>query len=438
MTKIYKFYPLLLILSAFSPYVVKSLGIKAEHVIIVPVFLVSLVIALMNRVKVNKEIIPLLFLWICFLALVTLRTLFSTETPAGMSAVAEFGNFLMPLLIMFFYFFNFNREEVSETELISKVLRLFNILLILNSFLIIFSIAGFNTDAILKFYWKGFVARDSLGNGRYTGIFNQPMESGLAYSIGVLGWLYLIEKQSKITIKNLAGIILLMIGGVASVSKVFILGGFLLFCWGAFRNKGVRKSLVKVMFILTPLVIGAYQLLKQNWSGMDYLMRFFTIQDGQLLDTLTSGRFGGVNTMQTLFSSIWHDHPFVGLGLGQNDVADSQWFQIFGSSGAIGFMIFIAFTGILIKKALEYRVFMKGAGESKLFESLVILSVIAGIGAPVFTLNRSSSVLWVLISMLLMYKNKYKSVDVTVKHVNLINNRAVTVIKREPKQYQAQ
>lgn len=429
---------MLLVIASFSPYIVKSLGIKAEHVIIIPVFLVSLVIALMNRVKINREILALIFLWFGFLSLVTLRTVFSKETPAGMAAVAEFGNFLMPLLIMVFYFFNFNKEEYPDTDLISKVLRLFNIFLILNSVLIIISIMGFDTSTILKFYWKGFVARDSLGNGRFTGIFNQPMESGMAYSIGVLGWLYLIEKQSKVTVKNLAGIVLLMIGGIASVSKVFLLGGFLLFCWGVLRNKGVRKSLFKLFFLLTPLVLGAYQLLKKQWSGMDYLMRYFTIQDGQLLDTLTSGRFGGVNTMQTLFSKVWQDHPFVGLGLGQNDVADSQWFQIFGSSGAIGFMIFIAFTGILIKKALEYRVFMKGTGESKLFESLVILSVIAGIGAPVFTLNRSSSVLWVLINMLLMYKNKYKSVDVTFKHVSLINNRAVTVIKREPKQYQTQ
>lgn len=407
MQKLYKFYPLLLVICAFSPYVVKSLGIKAEHLIIIPVFLVSILIALMNRVKMNRELLPLLFLWFGFIMIISIRTIFSDEPSAGMAAISELGNFAMPLLVMFFYFLNFNKENISEHEQLGKIIRLFNFFLALNSILIILAIVGFDTSSISQIYWKGFVARDSLGNGRFTGIFNQPMESGMAYSIGVLGWLYLVEKTKKVTGKNMILCVLLIIGGVASVSKVFLLGGFLLFCIGVRKNKGVRKSLLKIFFILVPLIYLVYQVLKDRWSGMDYLSRFLTNDSGNLMYTLTSGRFGGDNTMKVLFGGVLEEHPIIGLGLGQNDVADSQWFQVFGISGIIGFLIFIVLTFILLWKALEYRFIKESFGESQLFGSLVILCVIASIGAPVYTLNRSSIVLWSLFGILLAHKNKH-------------------------------
>jgi hypothetical protein len=386
--------------------VVKSLGIKAEHLIILPVFLISILIALMNRVKMHREPVPLLFLWLGFIFVVSIRTVFSDEAPAGMAAIAEFINFLIPLLIMFFYFFNFNKENIDERVQLIKIFRLYNLFLVLNAVLIILAIIGINTSAISQFYWKGFVATDSLGNGRFTGIYNQPLESGMAYSIGILGWLYIAEKQEKVKIKDMVICVLLIVGGVASVSKVFILGGFLLFCFGALSNKGIRKSLLKTVFLLTPLVFIAYQLLKEKWSGMGYLMRFLTNDSGNLLYTLTSGRFGGDNTMKVLFGGVWAEHPLIGLGFGQNDVADSQWFQVFGAGGTIGFAMFILFTIVLLWKALEYRFIKDSIVESRLFGSLVILCVIASIGAPVYTLNRSAIVLWSIIGILLAYKNK--------------------------------
>src|SRR5690606_27003034 len=189
---------------------------------------------------------------------------------------------------------------------------------------------------------------------RYTGIFNQPMEAGVMYSIGLLTWLYLIEKVKKIKIIHILPLFLLVISGLLSVSKIFIFGGLALFFVGVFFNKNIYKIIFKLTFITLILGWIAYHFLIKSWSGLNYLLRFFQGNEN-MIHLLTAGRFGSENSQQSgLFSRVWEQSPLFGFGLGVNEVYDSGFYQVFAVSGIIGFSIFIFLLLKMVSKALAF------------------------------------------------------------------------------------
>ncbi len=160
-----------------------------------------------------------------------------------------------------------------------KLNTFFHVLLALNTCLIFVEIFTPFAEVFQKFYVKmdedGYrFATNSMG--RYMGVFNQPIESGFAYSLGLLTWLYNYTKlKTGNRILQLILFAFIIIGGVASISKVFFIGGILLFVimfllLGSIKNK---ITLVVISFIFLLFVVPVFI---SDWKGVDIFMSQFS------------------------------------------------------------------------------------------------------------------------------------------------------------------
>src|SRR5690606_6260889 len=76
--------------------------------------------------------------------------------------------------------------------------------------------------------------------GRYTGLFNQPLEAGLAYSIAGLCWIYAVAVTRKATVLKWVLLVGVVIGGILTVSKIFVFGGVMTMVMYALLSRARR------------------------------------------------------------------------------------------------------------------------------------------------------------------------------------------------------
>lgn len=417
MNKLLKNYPVFLILSAFGPYLSVSLGVKTDNLITYPfAFLIFFIVLKRVEIKINKSILILFCLWIFTFGFLLIRTIVGGGYISTSSFIAETKNFTQPIAILFSFLvilFGFTTED--NKKMIHKTLRILIICLTINT---IWIFLGFFVDLtpINQFFWRGeeSTAVKAMSNGRYSGIFNQPVEAGVAYSIGLMTWLYLIEnKVMKVGVKSAIQLVLIFIGGILTVSKVFIFGGISLFLVSIFFTKNLRSRLIKLLILLFVLGYPPYYYLVHTWDGLNYLLRFFSgysyYQNG-LLDLITAGRYGGENSQQQkFFSRVWEDSPILGQGLGSQQVYDSGFFHFFASGGIIALSAYILILLTFCWLLFEFFYYTGISSETILFLSLVAIIIMGSFGAPVLTLNRSSVILWALVGLLLRYLSLVKT-----------------------------
>ena len=117
----------------------------------------------------------------------------------------------------------------------------------------------------------------SLPAGRSAGVFNQPIDGGVAYSIGMLIWFYLFDKSnSAYKLKFIIILPILIVGGVVSGSKVsqflgIILSLIYLISLGNAAKFFLNFKIIIVFFFL--LILGFIGI--QVWSGEVNLYRTF-------------------------------------------------------------------------------------------------------------------------------------------------------------------
>lgn len=409
MSKLYSKYPAIVIISAFSPYISISLGLKFDSVVIFVFGVLFILYALLlkeDRIKVS--LFAMLAAWVSAFVYLLMRTLFVDGIPFS-SVAAEIKNFAHPIAIMAVFTFVFSKKFIdSSKDLIKNSCVVLIVLLCLNT---LWTFIGFFTDlsAINQWFWRGdeSVASRAMTNGRFSGIFNQPMEAGVAYSIGLFAWLYLVEnKFMKIRLRSTLMLLLMVAGGLLTVSKVFIFGGLLIFFVGVVVVKEIRKKIIPLSILSFIIGFPVFYFLLNTWEGVSYLFRFFgsNSQQNGLLNMLTAGRYGGESAQQEVFfERIWDAAPVFGEGLGSQEVLDSGFFHFFATGGVIGLLFYIGILATLTYTSIKFILRTNISSESKLFLAIVLLVIIASFGAPVFTLNRSSVIVWVFISVLVNY-----------------------------------
>lgn len=407
MKKVYSVLPYLLIVSAFGIYL--GGGLRIEHLILYPLSILFVVTSLLGKKKVLKNQLILLTIWITVLAVSLLVTFLNEENKTLFNVLADMESFLQPLFLMFLFVFvskTLNPNDNEQTLITASKTLL--VMLTLNTFFVFASIFT-DVSQIGKWFWGGdgtwSVAMNAAGNGRYSGIFNQPMESGVMYSIGLFAWLYLSEKINVFKLKYILVLYLMLFGGLVSVSKIFIFGGIGLFLLGVLFNKRNLKMMLYLVFGTVILGTIAYQFLLKTWMGLNYLLRFFgSNQDFMYL--LTAGRFGGENSQQSqLFSNIWNESPLFGIGFGMSEVYDSGYYHFFAIAGTIGLVALLLIIILMSFTSMNFLNVNRFGPESKFFFLLLILIIGGSFGSPVFTLNRVSIVLWVFLGLLYQYYN---------------------------------
>lgn len=410
MYKMYNLYPTLLIISAFGPYLSISLGVKTDNLVAYLFASLFFVFAITRRsVNFNKPILLMFYLWTFTFIFLVIRTFMAGDMESLSAVIAECKNFTQPLAILTVFLFCFyNTDEKQRKTAISKACKVLVLFLCINTLWILL---GFFVDLtpINHFFWKGeeSTAAKAMTNGRYSGVFNQPMEAGVAYSIGLLAWLYLVEnKVIDVKVLSMIKLILMIAGGLLTVSKVFMIGGLFLFVMGTFLVKNVRKRILRILLLLFTIGYPLNYYLVNTWDGLSFLLRFFDSNSYQqgFVSLITAGRYGGNNSQQSeFFSNIWQSSPIYGEGLGSQQVLDSGFFHFFADGGLIGLVFYVIILLTFCCLCFQFVNHTRLSSETKFFFFLVVLIILSSFGAPVLTLNRSSAILWVFIGLLLNY-----------------------------------
>ncbi len=415
-----KRFTLLLFISAFGPYIFPQAGLRLEHFFIYGVFgyvLISLAVS-HNSYKFNRTVFTLLFLSVLILFWIMVISVFRGGFGNLYGALAGLENFLQPIALILITSWYFSKLTLIDLlSVFHRACVLLNVLLCLNSLIALASVF-FDTQTFLNYF---VVAGDSGGAdfstvsqraatmGRFSGIFNQPIESGLSYSIGVLCWVYLANIERKVSYSGWIAIVLLLIGGGLSVSKVFIVVGFpLALIYYGWLNFGkvlkFRKSTLAGFFIIGACLVSVVMIFIDNWTGWSFFIRLFdftTISDKGFLATYTAGRLDSDESgVINRFAETWSESPIYGFGLPVEGILDNGYLEFFYLGGIVALTFYILMLFVLLFIALIRKKNNSKCG--KFLFILWILTIIAGIGAPVFTLNRTSIFFWVLIILAIL------------------------------------
>jgi hypothetical protein len=276
----------------------------------------------------------------------------------------------------------------------------------------IVAIASIYVDlsAVLGHFWSSdstSVAALAYSQGRTTGVFNQPAEAGAAFSIALLASWRVSGCQGVRPKLHGVATALVLIAGVLSVSKVFLLLGLPLWIWLTatrnglpMRRRGRAASLVVAVVMACVVVAvvfarsGAGTQIGLSWGGLD---------KGPV-SALSGGRLGGgggsLASVQTL---VLHSSPIFGFGLGGLDMAyDASHVEILAHAGVVGVLLYVA-----LLLGLGRTVLTLPRSPDRIFaQSLLLLAALGGMGLPILTANRVGVAWWVLVGACTMGRSR--------------------------------
>jgi len=404
--------PLLLVAASFGPYLWMAYGVRTEHVLIYGMLPLALLALLLKRRPI-LVFPPLLRLWGTMLA-ITLWTLMVTflgprNYESGMKVIAHLENYVQPIaIILILVAFVRPMSEETASLLFHRTCQALIAMLVLNSLLVLASVFVNLSGVLHHFVGAGDAAGSTVSAraasmGRYSGVFNQPMESGLAYSLGLLAWASLIHRTNRVTLTDYATLAFLFLGGVISVSKIFIAGGCPLFLM-YLTSVGRTRQLFNWKLIVAGVLVTAVSVkVLQQWVGLDFFLRLFRARGGEeanLIALFTAGRFGHEEAfVHLLFARVWEEAPLYGFGFAAQSLLDNAFLEFFMQGGLpalLGYVLLVLSLGVIGMQ--QWR---RGTPEGRLLLAIFVLISGGGVGAPVLTLNRASTVLWVLLSLIL-------------------------------------
>ncbi|MGH3774016.1 MAG: O-antigen ligase family protein [Pseudonocardiaceae bacterium] len=331
-----------------------------------------------------------------------------TNYPVG-NTVAGLDNYALPLAVILIVWFW--SQLVSTRAIATVVSRVIVTAMLANAVISIVALFAGSYDAtpwVKAFWMRGdeggtAIATLALTNGRYTGIFNQPAEAGICYSLSLFCLFYLTQVAKRPRTGCLAlGGVLLAVGGVLTVSKVFLLCGLPLILFMVLRD---RRGRIAFAFVLVS-ILAIYQGLRQsellrNWYALPAIQALLDPTQAST-STLTAGRLGSGGTLAYVGDQVLEHNRWFGLGAGGVQASyDSTWLEAIVTTGVVGTALIVA---VLLALAVRwYRA--RGVQlrpEWTLAGATLVLAVGASLGMPSLTGNRVSTVTWLLLSCLVL------------------------------------
>jgi hypothetical protein len=412
--------PVLFVIFTFGFYI-SSFGIRLEHFLIYPLFVISILIKSRKKTILNRtpDLFSIAFLWSAMLLWFIFVTLIHIGQYKNYTSIfATIDNFLIPvcmIVVLTTILTDYSILDLIET--LRRVILTLLIILLINSTLIIIHMI-FDISFFFNLFLplsnnltESTVWSRSLNMGRYIGIFSTPFESGIVYSLGMFSWIYLFKKQAK----NLFSYILLLglfMGGILSVSKAFILAIplFLLFY---FRHNKIRLVLngrvLLYVFSLIPLILILQKKIIVQWEGLSYFLRLFNLKSNNFISLFTGGRLGFEETgVKTTLFKVFEEVPLHGFGMANRTTVDMAYLEIMWIGGIIGLVFYIGVLGIVLYSTLKNR---KITLESTYLNFLSLYVIFVSLGAPVLTKNKFSTIYWMILTLIFMINSKQRIVS---------------------------
>lgn len=394
-----KFAVIAITLSTFGPYLVG--GVRWEQAVVYLLATVAVVFAapFIRPWGGLRFLIP----WVLMLAVALLGEAFPLRSSArwdGGGLLAGVDNLLLPLAVMVSVWC-FVKPPQAES-LLNLAGKLYVGGMTLNAGLAILD-TRYDLAGYLRPFWTREDAMSAVAirageMGRLSGIINQPSAAGLAYSLAGLLAVYLYMGKRRKLYLLLA---IITIGGVLTVSKVFLLVGaplILIYLWKSIQ----RKAGLMFAFILAAAGVIQYGIF-QRWEGVDMLTRLLDPPPGQsLIGFYTAGRWVEGSPMMQVILEALRVSPLSGVGAGGWAIPyDSAWTQAIVVAGLLG-------AACLAAVLLGFFRLAKTTTDPERrrftwFFALLLFG--ASFGVPALTTNRVGVIVWLVASLLVVSRS---------------------------------
>jgi len=407
-----------LIASAFGPYVVAGAGIRTEHALIYPCVAIFLMSSRWSIVwpKSITVLFTVLAIEMGWLAVVTFIIGLGSniDAPPTLKVVSHFENVVQPLAVIVLVMLIYQKHPRQiNRALLNKVALTIILLLVCNTIVAGASIFVDLAGVMDPFYASSAFSPDSAWQDhmvmdRYTGIYNMPFVSGVSYSLGILLWAYRVRIAGSIGSIDLMLLIGLALGGLLSVSKVFIIGGVLVFLvylrplniiTNSFRSAALSIIAISVTLLVGVPWLGSLEDIETFDRVMQYLTAWQNSDD--LLAVYTANRLvPGESIIIPLFVEAWQEAPVAGFGLAASTMLDNGYLEAFYQGGLIALLAYL--TGLAIIVGRGWQLWSARIEEGRLLIAIGVLVIGANIGATATSANRFSVLLWVTITLLFL------------------------------------
>lgn len=232
--------------------------------------------------------------------------------------------------------------------------------------------------------------RAGLG-GRFTGLFNQPYESGLFYGSVLVLWFCVGSKRLMTAIPALGAI---LAGGFISSSKVFF-AALAIVAVVAFLR--VLTSIRSAVVLLASAGFGVAVLaLISGHFEVSFIERY--LDQGELISNVTGGRLGVDGASLGWTTEMLDLSPTIGFGMqGYPTPYDSAWLEWLSVAGLVGVTL-----GVCVLLAVVGAAFVEQSTTRPLGRMMAALCVAAALGGPVLTANRAAIPLWLVLTWSLL------------------------------------
>lgn len=265
--------------------------------------------------------------------------------------------------------------------------------------------AGNASLGILPRFWDatpstGSVAVLAAENGRYTGIFDQPAEAGIASGVALLLLIWLVRRHVWRAPWAIAAAVLVASGGVIALSKVFLLAAIPAAVVTVLRASARVRVIASAAAAAGAAWLAGVAGLLPAWSPGSTYVAALTHPGGSLAGTYTADRYGARGTLAPEFADVLHGAPIAGFGAGGLLAAyDSLWQQVFVVAGLLGVILVTTVLVTLAWRLARLRRLLSRP-EWQLAVGVLFLAVAASLGIPSLTANRAGTMLWLVLGLL--------------------------------------
>jgi hypothetical protein len=211
-------------------YPIQGSGIRLDHMIIYFLFFIYLInfFFLNKKISFHQHHLYIIFLFLLILFLGVFSASSNLNQNNSYYFFSQIENYFQPivLIILTLFIVNSFSKYFTTSDFVFYVMKIYLFFMCFNTLLAIVML-NIGVGSYVNYIGGPLdddglnVISRSLPAGRSAGVFNQPIDGGVAYSIAMLVWLYLFDKlKNKNSIQFFFILPILLVGSLLVGSKV--------------------------------------------------------------------------------------------------------------------------------------------------------------------------------------------------------------------------